>query len=181
MSRVFLVRHGETEWNLRGLYQGQADSPLTARGLAQADTVAERFGPLRRQRLVSSDLGRALATAARIAARLGLAIEVDPRLRELHLGQAVGLDRDGIRALPGYELRPDWRFPGGESFHDLEERVLAALADIDAAGADAIVVTHAGPIRAVLRKLHDLSFEQALALRVDPETWLDLDAAALRR
>ena len=180
MSRLLLVRHGETEWNTRGLYQGHADSPLTAHGLAQVDALACKLAPLDAERIVASDLGRALATAERIATRLRLKVEVDPRLRELHLGSAAGLDRAGIRALPGYELRPDWRFPEGESFVDLEARVFAALLELGAGDRPVIVVTHAGPIRAALRRVRGLSYEQALQLRVDPETYLDLDPETLR-
>jgi len=180
VSRLLLVRHGETEWNTRGLYQGHADSPLTARGLAQIDEVAAKLACEAAERIVASDLGRTLVSAHRLAGRLGLAVEVDPRLRELHLGTAAGLDRAGIRALPGYEFKPDWRFPEGESFVDLEARVFAALLELGAGDRPVIVVTHAGPIRAALRRVRGLSYEQALQLRVDPETYLDLDPETLR-
>jgi probable phosphoglycerate mutase len=179
MRQAHLVRHGQTEWNLRGLYQGHEDSPLTALGLAQAEALAAKLAPLRAERLVSSDLGRARATAGRIAARLALPVELDARLRELDLGLAAGRDKGGLRELAGYELRPDWRFPGGESFTDLEARVLAALRELAHAARTAIVVTHAGPIRAALRRVRGLSFAEALEIRVEQDSVVSLDLDAL--
>ncbi|MBC8024185.1 MAG: histidine phosphatase family protein, partial [Burkholderiales bacterium] len=86
MTRFIVVRHGQTEWNVEARIQGQGDSRLTAEGEAQARSIGERLTRERFDVLVSSDLGRAAATAQAIADRCGKPILLDPRLRERHFG-----------------------------------------------------------------------------------------------
>ncbi len=93
MRRVILLRHGRTEWNASGRFQGQLDSPLDAVGLAQAAAAGTALKPMRPDALVSSDLKRALDTAAVVGAECGLDVTVDQRLREIHLGAWQGLTR----------------------------------------------------------------------------------------
>src|ERR1051325_10264843 len=91
LTRLIVVRHGETVWNLEGKLQGQMDSPLTPSGLAQSRALAERFSRCPISALYSSDLGRARQTAESIAVRTGQEIRFDDRLRERHLGVFQGL------------------------------------------------------------------------------------------
>src|SRR5438477_4218649 len=85
-TQIIIVRHGETTWNLEGRHQGHLDSPLTKRGVAQAEALAARLGNEEFAALYSSDLGRALATAEIIGTRCGKSVVIDARLRERNLG-----------------------------------------------------------------------------------------------
>src|SRR5262245_45575580 len=85
-TRIILLRHGETVWNLEGRYQGQLDSPLSTAGVTQARALAQRLATVHFAALYSSDLGRARQTTECIADVTGHKIRADPRLRERHLG-----------------------------------------------------------------------------------------------
>ena len=177
MASVFLVRHGETEFNAEGRYQGQMDSPLTLRGRRQATAVAKtlaaRFGsaPVR---LVSSPLGRTLATAEIIARRLEtcVAVDTDDRVMEVGMGAWDGLTRAEIRerwpdARRGKSVR-EWMFhgPGGESLKDLMARAGAALEDARLQyGAFQVLVSHAVTGR-IVRAIH-LGMPVLEALKLD--------------
>jgi probable phosphoglycerate mutase len=82
MTHIMLIRHGETEWNARGLYQGHLNSPLTQEGLQQAQALAQRLRGHRIDALYTSDLGSTQETAAPLAKVSGLEPRVDARLRE---------------------------------------------------------------------------------------------------
>ncbi len=92
-TTLLVVRHGETQWNLEGRWQGHLDSDLTELGQRQARALAKHPAMETVDRVYSSDLGRALATAHEIAVRRGLGIHREPRLRERHLGIFQGLTR----------------------------------------------------------------------------------------
>src|ERR1044071_2137793 len=130
-TQVIIVRHGETEWNLKLIRQGHLDSPLTPRGVAQAKALAERLLSERFSKLYSSDLGRAVQTAQTIADLTGHEIITDPRLRERHLGIFQGLSGDEIRASFPHEyhlhrtLGPTYVIPGGESVEQQVARNIA--------------------------------------------------------
>ena len=96
-TELILLRHGETEWNSAGRLQGHLDSALSPEGLRQADLLAARLSSVSFHALYSSDLGRALETARRIATRTGHSILQDWRLRERGLGVFEGLTRDEAR------------------------------------------------------------------------------------
>ncbi|NPV68505.1 MAG: histidine phosphatase family protein [Anaerolineae bacterium] len=162
-----LVRHGHTEWNGLGRYQGLAPVPLSERGRLQAEHLAQALAPgdpmgdpVSRpiQAIYSSDLLRCRQTAAPIAAALGLPVQFDPRLREADYGHWQGLTREEAarwdpEAYAAYRADPDGvAIPGGESHQMLANRVLAALADVLArhGGEHVLLVTHGGPLRAIL-------------------------------
>ncbi len=171
---LYLLRHGETEFNVAGRYQGQGDSPLTARGRAQAGRHGRLLKTLVEApedwRLVASPLGRAMASARLVCAGLGLpedAIETDPRLKEMAFGEWEGLTPAEIQARhPEAWAARDadrWHYPrpGGESYALLAARVGAFLREVQE---DAIVVGHGGAGR-VLRGLYGrLSEAEILAL-----------------
>lgn len=145
MTRVLLIRHGQSEWNADGRWQGQADPPLTDLGRAQAHHAARALGVV--DAIVASDLVRALDTAVILAGELGVGpVVVDPDLRERHAGDWQGLTRVDIEAgWPGYlddRRRPD----GWEPDEDLLVRATGALVRIHdlVAGGEAIAVTHGG-------------------------------------
>src|SRR5918999_6281569 len=130
-TQLIIVRHGQTQWNLKLVRQGHLDSPLTERGIAQAKALGERLARETFTALYSSDLGRALQTAQMIAAATGHKIVTDARLRERHLGIFQGLNGDEIRAKYPEEYRlhrtvgPDYGIPDGESVRQQVARNVA--------------------------------------------------------
>ncbi len=152
---IYLVRHGETEWNRAGRMQGHLDAPLTARGEAQARAVGETLRELGVERfdMVSSPLGRTRATAAIIASALGRdpeAIPTDERLMEMTWGDWDGLTLAEIETRdPGAWARrkaDHWDFSppgGGESYTKVALRVADWLAGLDPERS-LIVVSHGG-------------------------------------
>lgn len=154
MSRIILIRHGETEWNARGIYQGQLNSPLTAEGRQQAVALAERLRDTPIDALYSSDLGRTQETAAPLVAASGLELRIDPRLRERHYGIFQGLDKKGVAKLhpdayAGHHSGdPDFQIPDGESTRQFHERITQCLEDLAAhhKNEQIAVVTHGGTI-----------------------------------
>ena len=150
VSRLLLVRHGQSTWNASGHWQGQADPPLTDLGHSQAAAAARRIvellGPVDAVR--ASDLARAHDTARAIAAPHGLAVATDPRMRERDAGPWTGLTRAEIEErFPGFlddGTRPD----GYETDAALTTRTLAALHDFadELAGGTGVLVTHGGVI-----------------------------------
>lgn len=159
---IALIRHGETTWNRIGRWQGHADPDLTPEGLAQARALAETLAAehVRRpwSRLFASDLGRARATADRIAEALALPLSLDPRLRELDIGSWSGLTRAEIAArdpalLEAFELgEPEVRPGGGETRVEIRARSHAFVCWLAErhAGERILVVTHLGVIRALV-------------------------------
>ncbi len=151
-AELWLVRHGETDWNRHGLYQGQTDIPLNAAGLAQAHAAAERLALSGRRfaALYSSPLARARQTAEAAAARLGLSVLLDERLVEIHQGAWQGKNYAQVVAEFGGLLRAaeasplDARAPGGESTAEVAARMSAAAADIARAhpGEAVLVFSH---------------------------------------
>ena len=155
MATLFLVRHGQTDWNAQRRWQGHADPPLNDAGRAEARALAKRLAGTGLKRVYASDLARARETAEIVGAALGLPVEIDARLREVDVGEWSGLTMAEIeeRFPEGLERRraggTGWA--QGEQFEAMGERVLEALRDIAArdSGESALVVTHGGPIRAV--------------------------------
>ena len=147
MTRMLLVRHGQSEWNAQGRWQGQADPPLSPLGRRQARQAVDRLGTV--DLIVSSDLDRALSTAAILAEGLGVGpVLVEPRLRERSAGEWSGLTREQIeQEWPGY-LAERRRPPGFEPDRSLAERTRAALDDIATthAGAEILAVSHGGVV-----------------------------------
>ncbi|EOU8814836.1 2,3-diphosphoglycerate-dependent phosphoglycerate mutase GpmB [Escherichia coli] len=133
MLQVYLVRHGETQWNAERRIQGQSDSPLTAKGEQQAMQVATRAKELGITHIISSDLGRTRRTAEIIAQACGCDIIFDSRLRELNMGVLETRNIDSLTEEEENWRRQlvngtvDGRIPEGESMQELSDRVNAAL------------------------------------------------------
>jgi broad specificity phosphatase PhoE len=157
-AEVLLARHGETDDNRPPLrFQGWRDTALNETGRRQAGELAERVADEEIVSLWSSDLSRARETAEIVGHRLGLEVRLDPRLREANRGEWEGrlfedVARDEPEAYAAWmRAGPEWRFPGGESLREQQQRVLACVADLRAAGgARTLAVCHGGSIRVVL-------------------------------
>lgn len=167
-ARLWLVRHGQTAWNCEGRYTGHTDLSLNAAGLEQAGLLAERLAGERFAAVYSSDLLRARQTAAAVAARLGLPVQLDARLREVLQGEWEGMLVGDIRARYAAELQR-WRAdpvqarpPGGESVGEVEVRVSAAANDIARAypGQNVLVISHGLTIATLIAKARGLPLTQ---------------------
>lgn len=158
-TQFVVVRHVETVWNREGRIQGHLDSPVTAEGIAQAQALATRLRGTKFDLFVSSDLGRARATAAYIAAEIGMEAVLDPRLRERNYGIFQGMTRTEAKATHPEVYRryseEDVAFaiPGGESTQACFERSVGCLEELAACrpGQRLLVVTHGGVIDGLYR------------------------------
>ena len=191
---IYLVRHGETEWNHAGRMQGQHDSPLTTRGADQARrvglTLARLIGAGDGFAMVASPLGRTLRTAAIIRAEMGLAPDdcpTDDRLMEMTWGAWDGLTRDEIDAGdPGVMARRrqnHWNYVppgGGESYAMLTDRVGGWL-DSVAQGQRLVVVAHGATGLALRGRYAGLGEAETLALDQPQDAFFRLHGGAIER
>lgn len=169
MTELWLVRHGQTDWNLARRYQGHSDTPLNATGLEQAGLAAEALAGRSYTAIYSSDLARARVTAEIIGRRLDMAVRIDPRLREVNLGAWEGMVVADIQAqYPAeWEARQTDRLygrpPGGESVYDVAARIWPAVDDLVARHPDGavILVSHGLALATVLCRAQGLPLETA--------------------
>jgi probable phosphoglycerate mutase len=156
MTTLFVARHGQTDWNLEHRWQGWADPPLNAVGREQAAELGESLVGREIAVVVSSDLRRAAETAEIAAARLGLPVELDVRLREVDVGEWSGLTSAEVKARypEGFRRRREGRtgWEQGEELGAMAQRVVSALLNVAErhAGQRVLVVSHGGPVRATL-------------------------------
>lgn len=149
MARLFLVRHGESEWNAAGRLQGQADPALSTAGREQARALRTALEGVPAAAVVTSDLARARDTAALAGHEEA---PTDLRWRERSLGDwETFLEREvaspeQMAAFRAGELVP----PGGESWPEFQARVADAAEELEAAGGDRLVFTHGGCVRAAV-------------------------------
>ena len=157
MTELYILRHGETQWNTQQRFQGQADSPLTSEGERQARLLAERIAALSPSAVYTSDLGRAFSTARIIADECGLIPESDIRLRERNVGILTGLTfdhiRDGHADIWERYFEVDYIIPEGESLNQLLERGRSFLNNIAKRhnGERVVAVSHGAFISTMLR------------------------------
>jgi alpha-ribazole phosphatase len=136
MTRLILIRHGQTDWNLAGRYQGQSDLPLNERGREQALEIAHSLAGSVMSAIYASDLARARDTAQVLACAAGLEVQLDPRLREINQGEWEGMLFADIQARYPQELKRrresplGFAPPGGETVQEVKERVLSAVQQI---------------------------------------------------
>ncbi len=178
MTQLIFARHGETEWNAVLRVQGWTDTPLSARGRAQAAALAVRLADLPIQAVYASDLSRAVETARPTAERLGLEVQTLPGLRERRFGDWEGLtqadlERDHAAQWHRFHVQRDLDapVPGGENWAGVGGRVRAALAHILAAhpGRDeaVLVVGHGGSGRTLLLEALQAPLATLLCLHLD--------------
>ena len=159
---LILLRHGRTEWNAAGRFQGQLDSQLDEVGREQVRAVAEVLAKRGIGRLVTSDQMRALHTAHEVGHRTGVDVHVDPRLREIDLGHWSGLTRDEVAVrfpeeYASWAAGEDLARGGGETPEQVGDRALAVITEhleLLEPGAGALVaVTHGFTARTVMLRL----------------------------
>lgn len=169
--RLFLIRHGQTEWNDNGRAQGHTDVALDETGLRQSGLLAESFRGVRLDKVVSSDLKRSVQTAEPIARATEAPLVLDPRLRERTFGDWEGLEyhrvAEQMRALQLqhglslFEVRP----PNGESMLDVWNRLKPAVEELRREDGALAVVSHGGASALILAALIGGTIEVSRAFR----------------
>jgi probable phosphoglycerate mutase len=175
MTTLYLVRHGQTDWNAQHRWQGIRDVPLNAVGTAQAEAVASAFRGVQVDRVYSSDLSRAVSTASGIATAAGVVVQATPTLRERSFGRWEGMTRAEIleqfpEDIAGYEAdRDGFRPTGGQSWHEF---ALSAVAGVESLAAECVglaiaVVAHGGPIKAFINAVLGIASVQPSRLLIE--------------
>lgn len=191
MTHILLARHGETEWNAIRRVQGWTDIPLSPRGLAQADALADRLGRTPLDAVYASDLSRASQTAAPTAAGHGLDVQPLPGLREKGFGDWEGLtqtdlERDYPDLWHRYHVARDLeaRVPGGEHWPAVQDRILAALRQILTAHPEpdetVLLVGHGGSARLLILEALQAPLPTLLHLHLDNASLSRLDFRTAR-
>jgi broad specificity phosphatase PhoE len=160
VQRVFIVRHGETDYNAQHRWQGQIDIPLNALGLEQAERLGKHFKNIELHAVFSSDLSRAYHTALAIAKPKGLEIIKDARLREMALGDFEGLTRTELderfpEEVESWYASDDFAPPKGESRNQTFARAFEAWQEMIAYEQyeTILVLSHGGTMRQLLKKI----------------------------
>jgi len=178
--RLYVVRHGETAGNAQMRYIGMSDEPLTENGIQQARLAADALSRLPVGLVVSSPLRRAAETAARIREACGAQLRVDPRLAEGSFGNWERRTRDEVLSLGDedsallarWESDPSCSPPGGESIESVQRRVLSLIEELarSGAGAPIVLVSHVGPIKALIAAVLDIPLQSTRRFFLDPGT-----------
>ncbi len=162
-NSVWLIRHGQTDWNTQHRWQGHAPTSLNAAGHEQARALGIYLRDTPITTVYSSDLPRALQTAQAVAAYHNLEPVIETRFREINVGVFQALFPDELAELYPAELA-SWRSgdiryapPGGESLHAVRERAMEAFVDVVSGdnGEHIAIVTHGGTIRQMLKGICD--------------------------
>jgi broad specificity phosphatase PhoE len=175
-TRLILIRHGETDWNVARRYFGVSDVPLNDNGRRLAEETARALFSESISAVYTSDLSRAAETARIIAAERNLLVFEDVRLREMDFGPFEGMTYDEMmtRKRPAAVAWIDDPFtctlPGAEPFDKLKGRVESFLSDLlqHRSGESVVVVTHGGPFRVFWALISRKSHSEARALQIPP-------------
>lgn len=195
ITRLYLIRHGETLANREYRYIGTRDDPLSTHGETQALQLAEALSGLPIAAIYSSPLQRAYQTALPIAARHSLEVQRVDDLRECNFGQWEGMSRTEVmeRSPEDRQRYHEWEHntsiapPGGESFEVLQKRVVTVVERLAQAHPDQAIalVSHVGPIKVLLGAALGASLASAFRIFLDPATisvvdWRDATYATIR-
>ena len=161
MTEIIIIRHGETEWNKTGRFQGHSDVPLSAEGRAQAAMLGENLAVDHVDAIYASDLTRAMETAAPLAQRFGLEVISDPQLRELNFGAWEGrnfndVNAENPNAMKNFYTDPEQAdIPESEPFPEFQRRIAGRVREIVAQerGKRIVIVSHGASIRILLADL----------------------------
>jgi probable phosphoglycerate mutase len=195
ITRLYLVRHGETLANREYRYIGTRDDPLSTLGGVQAHQLADALSELPIRAVYSSPLQRTYRTALPIAARHNLEVQQVEDLRECNFGQWEGLSKADVleRSQEDRQRYLEWVYdtsitpPGGESFENLQQRVVAVVENLAQAHQDQaiVLVSHVGPIKVLLGAALAAPLASAFRIFLDPATisvidWRDASYATIR-
>jgi alpha-ribazole phosphatase len=178
MQKVFLVRHGETNWNLEMRFQGRGNISLNETGRNQARLLSRRLSNEKFSEVFSSPLLRARETAEIIAAVHGLTPRLVDGLREIFFGDWEGkiyteMDEKDRNAVDLWMLNPETgTIPGGESFEQFRERTLRSYEELLSTDHERnfLIVTHAGAIKVLVAGILDIPFSRITRLKLSPSS-----------
>ena len=175
MSKLLLVRHGNTKLNSAERFWGQTDVELSADGIRQAERLRDRLAEQKIDAIYTSNLSRAVVTAEIIASKHQLDIITCPELVEINFGHAEGLTFEEIsqlypelaKSMADRSIRP--RFPGGESLDELNDRVIKFLPRLEkhAPEETVLIVAHAGILRLLICNLLGIEQQHWRQMRTD--------------
>ena len=154
---IYVVRHGETEWNAINKVLGRTDMPLNDKGLEQAREISRSLKDAKIDVFLCSPLIRARQTADAISSEIGIRYKIDDRLIEQDFGEFEGVDRSDAE-YQAAKREYFARYPGGESFFDLAARVFPLIKELE--GSNALLVTHGGICRIVRSYFEDMGNEE---------------------
>ena len=189
---LYVIRHGQTQWNQEGRYQGQQDAPLTNLGRRQAQAVARRLKTVAFDRIFASPLGRAWTTAGFLTEETGIAPTADKRLMEVRYGECEGLTEEEIEAkFPGkmeWRNADKWtrRLPGAECYGDMHERAKSFATEhldgaLDIAGPRIAIVGHSGINTTLVGLLMDWGRQETILYFQPNNVVFVLEAGQLER
>ena len=175
MTKLILVRHGETTWNVSGHYQGRTDTDLSERGRRQAAALARHLRGTHLDAIYSSPLKRALDTVEQVAADAGQEVHVERGFTEIEHGLWGGLHKSEVEERYGETLRlwlenPNLaRVPGAETLEELRDRVLEAMSSILSRHPDraVLICTHDAVLKVLVTSALGLGLESFWAIQVD--------------
>ena len=158
--KLYVTRHGETQWNVENRVCGVTDVELTEQGRRQARALAGQVRGLAVDRIISSPMKRALETGRIVAEETGLPVDVDPRLREQNYGRFEVVDR-GDEGFLSNKRCFAFRYPGGESMMDVAHRTYGLMEELRERYPDEniLLVCHGGVCRVIRTYFRDMSNE----------------------
>ncbi|MGL5751672.1 MAG: histidine phosphatase family protein [Paraclostridium sp.] len=174
-NTFYIVRHGQTNWNILGKTQGHGNSDLTAKGIEQAQELAESIVNYPIDYIYSSDLGRAVETADILGEKLNINVQKTEALREMGFGEWEGLLIDEIKSVYA-DVYNTWRnephlvqIPGGETLHLIKDRVDSFIKDINEKcdNKHILLVTHSVTVRVMLLAFLDSGMENIYRIKQD--------------
>ena len=185
-TRICIIRHGETDWNVEKRIQGQIDIPLNSTGRAQALAMAFHAAHHNFHAIYSSDLGRAMETAQGLAERLGLEVKALPQLRERHFGIFQSLTAaEGAEKHPEAHVRyaardPEYDFEAGETLHALSTRIIEGIEWMARHHVDQTIaaISHGGVLDIIYRKATGRTLEAPRDFKIPncALNWFRIDA-----
>lgn len=174
MTKLYLIRHGETEWNIQNRYQGNTDIPLSFVGKMQAQAIANRMKNFEIDAIYSSDLSRAYDTAQYIAKEKNIDVQIIPQLKEINFGEWEGFTISELEKIYGddykrFFLEPHkYPFPGEGTMEAVQMRIKKALDRITFYNENSkiMIVSHGGILKVLIMSLLniDLSFYKSFWL-----------------
>lgn len=182
MTSIYLIRHGETDWNIDGRYQGQANPPLNEKGIEQAEQLVDNLKDENLDLVYTSPLLRAQQTAVILTDRLLIPLKEDPRLMEIHQGEWQTKLRAEIQSsypdvFKAWETNP-WKVtpPGGENLIQVQKRVNSAIDDINNLHPNQKVgiVTHRIPIALIKVRFQDLDPDIVRSIHLPNIYWEEI-------
>ena len=171
---LYIVRHGETQWNKEEVFRGRKDIPLNETGRRQAELAGAYFRSIPVKKIISSPLARAVETAEGIAAATGVPVERVDELTDINFGIWEGLPLKEVEerypaAFALWKASPEkLRIEDGETLAEVRERISRGLARLSGLAGGAVVVTHRAICKVLVLSLLAMGEEHFWAMKYDP-------------